>query len=63
MYKKEQFIWLDETIYAICGDTPRYHRSLNRDNRISIITTLSTDALVAMELINGNTNAEIFRFC
>ena len=37
--------------YAIHGDTPRYHRSLNRGNRISVITALSTDGLVAMELI------------
>ena len=71
MYKKEQFVWLDETGtdnrtymrrygYAIRGDTPRYHRSLNRGNRISVITALSTDGLVAMELINGNTDADKF---
>ena len=46
--------------YAIHGDTPRYHRSLNCGNRTSVITALSTDGLVAMELINGNTNTDKF---
>ena len=41
-------------------DTPRYHRSLNRGTRTSVITALSTEGLVAMELINGNTNADKF---
>ena len=56
MYKKEQFVWLDETGtdnrtymrrygYAMRGDTPRYHRSLNRGTRTSVITALSTDSL------------------
>ena len=33
----------------------------NRRNRTSsVITALSTDGLVSIELINGNTNAEVF---
>ena len=71
MYRKEQFAWLDETGiddrtymrkygYAIHGDTPRYRRLLNHGNRTYVITTLSTDGLVSTELINGNTNAEVF---
>ena len=71
MYRKEQFVWLDETGiddrtymrkygYAIRGDTPRYHRSLSHGNRASIITALSTDGLVSIELINRSTNAEVF---
>ena len=69
--RKEQFAWLDETGiddrtymrkygYAIRGDTPRYRRLLNHGNRTYVITTLSTDGLVSIELINGNTNAEVF---
>ena len=46
--------------YAIRGDTQRYRKSLNRGNRTSVITALSTDGLVSIELINRNTNAEVF---
>ena len=71
MYRKEQFVWLDETGfdnrtymrrygYAIRGDTARYHRSLYRGTRVSAIVALSTDGLVAMKLINGTTNANTF---
>ena len=71
IYRKEQFVWLNETEidnctymrkygYAIRRDTPRYHKSLNCGNRTSVITALSTDGLVSIELINGNTNAVVF---
>ena len=58
MYKKEQFVWLDETGtdnrtymrrygYAVRGDTPRYHRSLNHGTRTSVITALyPTEAIL-----------------
>ena len=46
--------------YTIRGDTLRYCRSLNCGNRTSVITALSTDGLVSIELINRNTNAEVF---
>ena len=53
MYKKEQFVWLDETGtdnrtymrkygYAIQEDAPRCHRSLNCGTRTSVTAVMST---------------------
>ena len=48
--------------YTIHGNTLRYCRSLNCGNRTSVITALSTDGLVSIELINRNTNGGFFDF-
>ena len=73
MHKKDQLVWLDETgtnnhnyyIHEkVCMDIQfevthqGYHRSLSHGTRTSIITALSTEGLVTMELINRNPNAD-----
>ena len=72
MYRKEQLVWLDETGfhnctymrrhgYTIWEDTSRYHRLLSLSWYQSFaIAALSTDGLVAMELMNGTTDANTF---
>lgn len=50
LYKKELFVWLDETgsdnrSYAISGQIPLCHRLLVRGQRISAIAAIATDGL------------------
>ena len=71
MYKKELFVWLDETGcdnrsymrkygYAIRGDVPVCRRLLVRGQRISAIAAIATDGIVSLELYAGTTNSDIF---
>ena len=71
LYKREQFVWLDETGsdnrtylrkygYAIKGERPRCRQLLCRGERISAIAALSTDGLVVAEVMKGTTNANTF---
>ena len=46
--------------YALRGEHPVFHRFLHRGQRISIITALSTDGIVANEITKGTVNDEAF---
>ena len=70
-YRPEQFVWVDESGcdkrdhirkfgYALRGEYPVFHRFLHRGQRISIITALSTDGIVANEITKGTVNGETF---
>ena len=70
-YRQEQFVWIDESGcdkrdntrkfgYSIRGERPVYHCFLHRGKRVSIIATLCTEGMVAIELISGAVNAEKF---
>ena len=71
LYKKELFVWLDETGcdntsymrkygYAIRGQVPLCHRLLVRGQRISAIAAIATDGLVALELTAETVNSDFF---
>lgn len=55
---KRDHIW--KFGYALRGEHPVFHRSLHRGQTISIITTLSTDGIVANEITKGTVNGEAF---
>ena len=70
-YKKEMFVFIDETGadsrdyirrfgYAIQGEAPVYHRWLARGKRISAIAAISCDGLLECELVTGTVNGEVF---
>ena len=70
-YGVHQFVWVDETgsdrrdqirkfRYALKGESPVYHRLLHRGRRISAIAAMSTDGLVAYNLVHGSVNGEKF---
>ncbi len=72
LYKKELFVWLDETgcdnrtyirkygYYALKGQVPTCNRLLVRGQRISAIAALSTDGLVALELSTNTIQSDFF---
>ena len=71
LYRKEMFVWLDETGcdnrsymrkygYAIKGDVPIYQRFLVRGTRVSAIAAISTEGLVALDLTTQTVNSEFF---
>lgn len=71
LYKKELYVWLDETGcdnrtymrrygYAIKGEVPLCHRLLVRGQRISAIAAIATDGLVSFELSTQTTNSDSF---
>ena len=71
MYKRDQFVWIDETGsdnrnfmrkygYALCGQTPTSSRFLIRGDRISAVAAISCDCLTAVEFKTGTTNADFF---
>jgi hypothetical protein len=71
MYKKELFVWLDETGYdnrnymrrygySIKGQVPVCTRLLVRGQRISAIAAITSDGLLSLELSTGPTNSDIF---
>lgn len=64
-------VWLDETGtdkrdqlrkygYALRGVTPNYHRALSRGQRINAIASMSADGIMALELVKGSVNGDIF---
>ena len=70
-YPVEQIIWIDETGcnakdhtrklgYEIRGETPVCHRLLVRGKRVSSITAMSIDGLLAYELTVDTVNGEAF---
>ena len=71
LYNRQMFVWLDETGcdncnyvrkygYAIRGLTPVCRRILIRGTRISIITAMGTDGLVACECTKNTVDSEMF---
>ena len=70
-YRRDQLVWVDETGcdrkdgmrkygYAIRGKTPQLHRFLARGQRISAITALTKDGILATELRTGTTDSDKF---
>ena len=66
-----QLVWLDETGcdrrdhirkhgYSLRGERPVYHRFLHRGNRVSTITAMCTDGILATEVFYGTLNGERF---
>jgi len=71
LYKKEQFVWIDETGcdkrdnirkfgYAMRGERPVYHRFLHRGRRVSIIAALCTDDILSIECTLGTVDGDKF---
>ena len=70
-YDVHQFVWVDENEsdhkncmrkfgYALSGESPICHRILHRGRRISAIAAMSTNGLVAYNLVQGSVNGETF---
>ena len=70
-YTVDWLVFLDETGcddrdnirkygYSLIGESPIYHRFLNRGTRISAISAISQEGLICYELLTGTTNGEIF---
>jgi hypothetical protein len=70
-YDIKQFVWVDETGsddrnrrrkfgYSLRGEPPDCHRLLFRGRRVSAIAAMSTDGVVAYDLVHGNVNGERF---
>lgn len=70
-YDVHQFVWVDETGsdrkncmrkfgHALSGESPICHRILHRGRRISAIAAMSTNGLVAYDLVQGSVNGEMF---
>ena len=66
-FHTNQLVWLDETgcdrrdhIRKQRGERPVYHRFLHRGNRVSAITAMCTDGILATEVFYGTLNGERF---
>ena len=70
-FSPDKFVWVDETGcnkkdqirrcgYALRGEYPVYHRFLHRGQRISAITALSADGVIALELTKGTVDGSKF---
>ena len=70
-YDVHQFVFVDETGsdrkdqiqkfgYGLRGESPVYHRLLHRGRRISAIAAMSTNGLVAYNLVHGSVNGDKF---
>ena len=70
-YRKEMFVFIDETGsnkrdcirkfgYSLRGDPPVYHRWLVRGTRISAIAAICCDGLLEYELTSGTVNGDVF---
>ena len=70
-FKTNQLIWLDETGcdrrdhtrkmgYALRGERPVCKRILHRGQRISAITAMSCDGVIALQLNGGTLNGDKF---
>ena len=71
MFSSDKFVWIDETGcdrrdhvrnlgYALQGERPVCHRVLHRGQRISIITALTTEGVIANEIIKGTVDGAKF---
>ena len=70
-YDRDLLVWVDETGsdhrdharrygYAISGQTPVYHRFLERGPRVSAIAAMNTEGVIAAECHLGSVNGDIF---
>ena len=70
-YDRDLLVWVDETGsdhrdharrygYAISGQTPVYHRFLERGPRVSAIAAMNTEGVIAAECHTGSVNGDIF---
>jgi transposase len=71
LFSRDNFVWLDETGsdardhirkygYALRGMRPVTHRFLSRGRRTNAIAALSQDGMIALELVSGSVNGDIF---
>ena len=71
LFSRHQFIWVDETGtdgrehirkhgYALRGLTPVCHRLLVRGKRFNAIVAMSTDGVVASEIMDNTINGDRF---
>lgn len=71
VYKKEFFVWVDETGsnlkdmlrqygYALCGERAVSKKLLVRGQRISTIAAICTEGLLAYQMISSSVNGENF---
>lgn len=70
-YRKEQLVWVDEmgsnrrdsirkNGYAIRGETPTFHRLLERGRRITAIAALTVDGIIAVQCTKNTVDANTF---
>ena len=70
-FNTSQIVWLDETGcdrqdhirkygYSLRGERPVYHRYLHRGTRVSAITAMCTDGILATEAFRGTLNGRKF---
>ena len=70
-FSVDQFVWVDETGcdrrdqirkfgYSLRGEAPVYNRFLHRGERISAISAMCTDGVLACNFMKGSVNGEIF---
>ena len=68
-YRRDQLVWIDESGcdrkdgmrkygYAMRCKTPQLHRFLARGQRVSAITALTKDEILATELCTGTTDSD-----
>ena len=71
LFYPEQFVFIDETGsdarnhvrkygYAIRGMTPQNRRLLGRGKRVNAVARISTDGLVAVEVVTTTVDSEVF---
>ena len=70
-YRREQLVWVDEMGsnrrdairkygYAIKGETPAFHRLLERGQRITAIAALTVDGIISVQYTKNNVDANVF---
>ena len=70
-FDSSMFVWLDETGtdkrgqlrkygYALRGITPVYTRFISRGERMNAIASMSTEGIIALEIVKGSVNGDIF---
>ena len=71
LFKKELFVWVDETGcdkrdqirrygYALRGERPVHHRFLDWGKRVSVITAITSEGVLALELTLGTVSSLTF---
>ena len=71
LFSRDKFVWLDETGsdnrdhvrkygYALRGMRPVTHHFLSRGRRTNAIAAMSQDGMIALELVSGAVNGDIF---
>ena len=71
LYRREFFVWIDETGsasrdairkygYSLRGTRPEYHRLLTRGKRINAIAAMSSTGIIALDLTTDTVNGDKF---